>query len=36
MVIWQLSVEVGGGALSIVIAGLDNRVKGLVSFYPAL
>ena len=25
-----------GGALSIVIAGLDNRVKGLVSFYPAL
>ena len=24
-----------GGALSIVIAGLDNRVKGLVSFYPA-
>ena len=25
-----------GGALSIVIAGLDDRVKGLVSFYPAL
>ena len=25
-----------GGALSIVIAGLDARVKGLVSFYPAL
>lgn len=25
-----------GGALSIVTAGLDNRVKGLVSFYPAL
>lgn len=25
-----------GGALSIVTAALDNRVKGLVSFYPAL
>lgn len=25
-----------GGALSIVTAGLDNRVKALVSFYPAL
>ena len=25
-----------GGALSIITAGLDNRVKGLVSFYPAL
>lgn len=25
-----------GGALSIVTAGLDNRVKGLVAFYPAL
>ncbi len=25
-----------GGALSIVTASLDNRVKGLVSFYPAL
>ena len=25
-----------GGALSIVIAGLDARVKGLVSFFPAL
>ncbi len=25
-----------GGALSIITAGLDSRVKGLVSFYPAL
>lgn len=25
-----------GGALAIVTAGLDSRVKGLVSFYPAL
>lgn len=25
-----------GGALSIVTAGLDKRVKGLVAFYPAL
>lgn len=25
-----------GGALSIVTAALDNRVKGLVAFYPAL
>ncbi|MFV0420208.1 MAG: acetylxylan esterase [Dysgonomonas sp.] len=25
-----------GGALAIVTAALDNRVKGLVSFYPAL
>lgn len=25
-----------GGALSIVTAGLDDRVKGLVAFYPAL
>lgn len=25
-----------GGALSIVAAGLDSRVKGLVAFYPAL
>lgn len=25
-----------GGALSIVTAGLDSRVKGLVAFYPAL
>lgn len=25
-----------GGALSIVTAGLDERVKGLVAFYPAL
>ena len=25
-----------GGALSIVTAGLDNRVKGLVAYYPAL
>src|SRR5690606_35165156 len=25
-----------GGALSIVTAGLDNRVKYLVSYYPAL
>ncbi|MDR1864119.1 MAG: acetylxylan esterase [Bacteroidales bacterium] len=25
-----------GGALAIVTAGLDSRIKGLVSFYPAL
>ena len=25
-----------GGGLSIVTAGLDSRVKGLVAFYPAL
>lgn len=25
-----------GGALSIVAAGLDSRIKGLVAFYPAL
>ncbi|HCM21192.1 MAG TPA: acetylxylan esterase, partial [Porphyromonadaceae bacterium] len=25
-----------GGALSIVTAALDNRIKGLVAFYPAL
>ena len=25
-----------GGALSIVVAGMDNRVKGLVSYYPAM
>ncbi|WP_085537312.1 acetylxylan esterase [Massilibacteroides vaginae] len=25
-----------GGALSIVAAGLDNRIKGLAAFYPAL
>ena len=25
-----------GGALSIIVAGLDSRVKGLVSYYPAL
>lgn len=25
-----------GGALSIVTAGLDSRVKGLIAFYPAL
>jgi cephalosporin-C deacetylase len=34
----QLAVEGGsqGGALAIVTAALDNRVKYLVSFYPAL
>jgi len=34
----QLVVSGGsqGGALAIVTAGLDSRIKGLVSFYPAL
>lgn len=34
----NLTVQGGshGGALAIITAALDNRVTGLVSFYPAL